>query len=107
MQDKKQDLSWYKKLKLSQKYKLNAGIGMLMISIGAIILAITGEEMLYHWQSGLHASLSILLLLVGLWFFGTGVRYQSQLDAIRIARRNRGGFRKNNDKKGKPTGKKA
>ncbi|KPM49184.1 hypothetical protein [Jiulongibacter sediminis] len=98
MQEQKQRRSWYQKLKLTQKFKLNTALGFVLVALGALILAITGEEMTHHIHAKLHAFVGIVLLLGGLWFCGSGLRYRSQLDAIRIARRNRGGFQKKKKK---------
>ena len=98
MQEEKQQRSWYQSLKLTKKFKLNTALGFVLVVIGALILAITGDEMLHHIHAKLHAFIGIILLLAGLWFYGAGLRYRSQLDAIRIARRNRGGFKKNKRK---------
>ncbi|MGR3809019.1 hypothetical protein [Jiulongibacter sp. NS-SX5] len=100
MQEQKQQRSWYKKLKLSQKFQINTAIGFLLIAIGLLILTITGEELLFHIHAKLHAGLGVVLSLTGLWFYGIGLRYRNQLDAIRIARRNRGGFSKGKGKGG-------
>lgn len=98
MQEQKQQRSWYQKLKLSQKFKLNTALGFVLVASGALILAITGDEMVHHIHAKLHGFIGIVLLLGGLWFYGAGLRYRTQLDAIRIARRNRSGFRKKKKK---------
>lgn len=96
--DKNADRSWYQKLLLSQKFKINTAIGLVLIAVGVLIVAISGPEMIHHWQVALHAGIGVIVLLAGLWFFSRGLRYESQLDAIRIMKRNRnfnGGNKRN------------
>lgn len=98
-----EDKNWYQKLLLSQKFKMNVVIGFILIAAGAFALAVSGSEMLHHWENQLHGGLGLLAFLGGLWFFSRGLRYESQLDAIRIAKRNRnfgGGNRKGPRKPG-------
>jgi cytochrome c biogenesis protein CcdA len=96
---KNADRSWYQKLLLSQKFKLNTAIGLVLTAVGVLIVAISGPEMTHHWQVALHAGVGVIALLAGLWFFSRGLRYESQLDAIRIMKRNRN-FNGGNKRKG-------
>ncbi|UBM58926.1 hypothetical protein LAG90_19190 [Marinilongibacter aquaticus] len=95
---KKEEYGWYKKLKLSDKYKLNCGIGMALVSISILVISFFGPSILSFSLSTAYVGLALALLCVGLWLFGVGVRYQSQLDAIRIARRTSGKKRKSSPK---------
>jgi uncharacterized membrane protein YjgN (DUF898 family) len=88
-EDRNANKNRYQKLLLSQKFHINAAIGLLLIPTGVIIIGITGYEMLLQWQHAIHALLGVLLLVGGIWLFSRGLRYESQLDAIRIMKRNR------------------
>jgi len=101
-EDRNADKNWYQKLLLSQKFKINAGIGLLLATLGVLIIAISGPEMTHHWQVAVHAGIGVILLIGGLWLFSRGLRYESQLDAIRIMKRNRSFGGGNNYKKGNP-----
>ena len=88
MQEKNREATWYRKLKLSQKYKLNTISGAILALLGVLVIGISGHEMTHHLPEAIHAGLGSLLFLLGLWLFAAGIRYQSQLDTIRISRKN-------------------
>jgi uncharacterized membrane protein YjgN (DUF898 family) len=89
-EDRNANKNRYQKLLLNQKFQINAAIGLVLIPIGAIVISLSGgHEILHHWQNAVHALLGVLLLVGGLWLFSRGLRYESQLDAIRIMKRNR------------------
>ncbi len=96
--DRNEGKNWYQKLMLSQKFQINAVIGLILVAVGAVVLTNTGAEMLHHWEYAIHGGVGVVALIAGLWFFSRGLRYESQLDAIRIMKRNRnfsgGGNRK-------------
>lgn len=98
--DRNTGKNWYQKLLLSQKFLLNVVLGMVLMGIGAIILTVSGSEMLHHWEYMVHGGVGVAVLLAGLWIFSRGLRYESQLDAIRISKRNRhfGGGKKGGGK---------
>jgi protein-S-isoprenylcysteine O-methyltransferase Ste14 len=89
MQQKKAEITWYKNLKLSEKYKLNAISGALLATLGVLTISISGDAMTYSLPEAVFSVFGVLFFLTGLWLFSVGIRYQAQLDAIRIVRRNK------------------
>lgn len=87
--DRNEGKNWYQKLLLSQKFYINAALGLVLVAVGAVVLTVTGPEMFHHWEYAIHGGVGVVALVVGLWFFSRGLRYESQLDAIRIMKRNR------------------
>ena len=94
----KKEKGWYDSLKLSQKFTANAVLGMLLLTIGIVVLYLKPTSPELGTEAIVHLIIGIITINAGVWFFAAGSRYQSQLDAIRIAKRNRGNFSKNNRK---------
>lgn len=90
--------NWYQALKLSQKFTANAILGMVLLTAGVVVLYLKPTDINASTESLVHLILGLIAINAGVWFFAAGSRYQSQLDAIRIAKRNRGSFSKNNRK---------
>ncbi len=87
MQERITETNRYKKLTLSQKYKLNSISGAFLAVLGVLIISAADDGTTLRFQRIIISAIGSMLFLIGLWLYAAGINYKAMQDAIRISRK--------------------